>query len=234
MGVHVLPGNPPIEVILRRSRRARRITLRMSALDGRVTLTVPEGVAEDAAWDFAVAKEAWLRRHMAARPAPVRIVPGGTLPFLGEPHRLDAHQKRGIVRTEGCIALRFDDGQAGPRLAAWLKGQARVHLSAACDAFSSRLGRPYTRLTLRDTRSRWGSCSAQGGLNFSWRLVMAPKDVLEYVAAHEVAHLAQMNHSPAFWREVDALYGAHAAQRAWLKEAGSGLHAIDFGARPAA
>ncbi len=92
---------------------------------------------------------------------------------------------------------------AAARVQAWLKTRARDRLAAASDHYAAQLGRPYTRLTLRDTRSRWGSCSAQGGLMYSWRLIMAPPDVLDYVAAHEVAHLAEMNHSPAFWAVVD-------------------------------
>ncbi|MGR3434759.1 MAG: M48 family metallopeptidase, partial [Shimia sp.] len=82
---------------------------------------------------------------------------------------------------------------------------------------------------LRDTRSRWGSCSAAGGLNYSWRLVMAPPEVLDYVAAHEVAHLAQMNHSPRFWAEVAGLMPGYEAPRGWLRRHGADLHRYRFG-----
>lgn len=231
MGVHVLPGTPPIEVVLRRSARARRLSLRVSALDGRVTLTLPQGVGEAEAMRFAAEKEGWLRKHLSARPAPLALEPGAWLPVAGRPHLLEAGAGRGVAQRPGRLTLRFDDGQAGPRLRAWLKDTARLRLAAACDRHSARLGRSYTRLTLRDTRSRWGSCTSAGGLNFSWRLVMAPEDVLDYVAAHEVAHLAQMNHSKAFWAEVHRLFGPHEAQRRWLRQEGPALHAIDF--RPA-
>jgi len=90
------------------------------------------------------------------------------------------------------------------------------------------LGRSYARLSLRDTRSRWGSCTSDGGLMYSWRLIMAPPEVLDYVAAHEVAHLAQMNHSPAFWAEVTKIYGDYAAPRNWLRANGSTLHRYKF------
>ncbi|RMD90830.1 MAG: M48 family peptidase, partial [Alphaproteobacteria bacterium] len=108
--------------------------------------------------------------------------------------------------------------------------QAREALAAACDRHAARLGRRYGRLSLRDTRSRWGSCSAEGNLNFSWRLVMAPPEVLDYVAAHEVAHLAEMNHSPAFWALVERLFPAHEAPRRWLRENGASLHRYRFDA----
>jgi predicted metal-dependent hydrolase len=81
---------------------------------------------------------------------------------------------------------------------------------------------------MRDTRSRWGSCSSQGTLMYSWRLIMAPPEVLRYVAAHEVAHLAEMNHSPAFWQVVQTLYGAHHRERGWLREHGASLHKYRF------
>jgi predicted metal-dependent hydrolase len=90
------------------------------------------------------------------------------------------------------------------------------------------LGLPFGRVTLRDTRSRWGSCTSAGDLMFSWRLIMAPSAVLDYVVAHEVAHLAEMNHSDRFWAQVERLFPDHAAPRAWLRRNGAGLHAWDF------
>ena len=114
------------------------------------------------------------------------------------------------------------------RLRAWLTDLARERLTAAADRHAAALGRRYGRITLRDTRSRWGSCSAQGALMFSWRLVLAPPQILEYVAAHEVAHLAEMNHSAAFWAHVNRLYGPHAAPRRWLRGHGAELHRYQF------
>jgi predicted metal-dependent hydrolase len=114
-------------------------------------------------------------------------------------------------------------------VAAFLRALARDRLAAASDRHAARLGRGFGRLTLRDTRSRWGSCSSAGDLMFSWRLVMAPPEVLDYVAAHEVAHLAHMHHGPAFWAEVRRLYGDHRAARGWLRREGAALHRFRFG-----
>ena len=105
----------------------------------------------------------------------------------------------------------------------------RARLAEASDHFAQRLGKDYAAITLRDTRSRWGSCTAQGRLMYSWRLILAPPEVLDYVAAHEVAHLAQMNHSPAFWAEVERIYGDYSQPRAWLRREGSSLHRYRFG-----
>ena len=107
--------------------------------------------------------------------------------------------------------------------AAWLRVLAGTRLRAACDRHAARLGRSWRALVLRDTRSRWGSCTHDGRLMFSWRLAMAPPEVLDYVAAHEVAHLAHMDHSPRFWATVETLLPDHAPQRAWLKMQGGAL-----------
>src|SRR5690606_32603283 len=113
-------------------------------------------------------------------------------------------------------------------LMGWLKALARDRLAAAADRHAATLGRGYRSLVLRDTRSRWGSCAADGRLMFSWRLAMAPPEVLDYVAAHEVAHLAEMNHSPAFWAVVERLMPDHRAPRAWLRAEGAALHRWNF------
>jgi predicted metal-dependent hydrolase len=116
----------------------------------------------------------------------------------------------------------------GPRIEAFVKLLARHRLSDACDRYAAQVGRKHAGLTLRDTRSRWGSCSAAGKLMFSWRLAMAPPEVLDYVAAHEVAHLVEMNHAPAFWAVVARLMPDYQRHRNWLKQNGATLQAIRF------
>lgn len=228
MGQRVLPGNPPLPLTLRRSGRARRISLRVSSLDGRITLTLPRGVAEAEAMAFARSKEAWLRAQAGARPAAVAVGHGATLPVEGRPVTLEPGPGRAVRAEDGRLVVPGEGAQAGARVQGWLKALARERLAAAADRHAAALGRPYARITLRDTRSRWGSCSSAGALSFSWRLVMAPPEVLDYVAAHEVAHLAQMNHSPAFWAVVQRLYGSCDAERRWLREDGPGLHRYRF------
>ena len=226
MGHHILPGNPPIALSLRRSPRARRISLRISALDGRVTLTLPKGLPEREALDFARQKEDWMRRHLAAQQPDVDVVQGATLPVEGRMMQISPGAGRRVV-VQGESLLVPDE--VGPRLQAWLKVLARDRLVAASDRYAAALGRPYTKITLRDTRSRWGSCASSGALSYSWRLIMAPPEVLDYVAAHEVAHLAEMNHSPAYWAGVARLLPGYAAPRQWLRAHGAGLHRYHFG-----
>lgn len=225
----VLPGDPPIELTLRPSARARRLSLRVSSLDGRVTLTVPRGIGQRAALAFARDKAEWIRGHLEARAADVRPMPGEMLPLHGTPHRIVAGSGRTVRLGAGVIHVPVTGAEATPaRLAAFLKLRARDALVEASARHADALGRPHGRITLRDTRSRWGSCSAQGNLMFSWRLVMTPPEVLDYVAAHEVAHLAEMNHSPAFWRVVERLTPDHQAPRRWLRRNGAELHRYRF------
>ena len=226
---HVLAGDPPVEVHLRRSAQARRLSLRVSGLDAKVTLTLPNGVAERQGLAFAAEKADWLRRQIASRPEAVDVGIGCELPIYGQPHQVLAGQGRRIVVRDQQILVPGNAETAGRRLAAFLKALAREQLAAASDRYAADLKRPYSRISLRDTRSRWGSCSSAGVLMYSWRLVMAPMEVLEYVAAHEVAHLRHMDHSAAFWRQVEELYGDYSAARGWLRENGSELHRYRFG-----
>jgi len=116
----------------------------------------------------------------------------------------------------------------GAQVKGMLKSLARDHLALASDCYAHRVGRPYQGLRLRDTRSRWGSCTSDGYLMYSWRLIMAPPEVLDYVAAHEVAHLVEMNHSKAFWSLVSDIYGDYQEPRNWLRKSGNHLHRYDF------
>ena len=230
MGVTTFPGNPEIPLKLRKNARARRMTLRISRVDGGVTLTVPRGVSEREALAFAAEKRDWVMGHLSKRAGPALVGPGDRLDVGGQSFEIVAGSARRLVVTDGTITLPAPVETGRIHLQAWLKEQARIALTRASDHYSERLGLRYTRLTLRDTRSRWGSCSSAGALMYSWRLILAPKFVLDYVAAHEVAHLKEMNHSADFWRVVDQLYGPHHDARSWLRQEGPKLHRFRFGA----
>lgn len=225
----LLPGDPQVPVWLRRSAQARRLSLRVSALDGRVTLSVPKSLKRGAAEKFLVEKADWVRGHLATHPAEHRLALGGVVPVEGRdvPIRAGPGQ-RAALRDDGVYI------NAGlpvpPQVAAVLKARARGRLAAACDGHAGQVGCAYSVLSLRDTRSRWGSCSSAGRLMFSWRLIMAPPEILDYVAAHEVAHLIEMNHSAAFWAVVGQLCPDYARRRRWLRDHGARLHAVRFSA----
>ncbi|SDZ42132.1 hypothetical protein SAMN05444004_1146 [Jannaschia faecimaris] len=225
-----VPGAPGIEVVLRRSARARRMSLKVGRSDGRVSLSLPVLMPLAEAEQFVAQQADWIARHVAAAPAPRRVQVGGVLPLMGRDVPLVPGTGRS-ARFIGEAIVVADDMRAAPRVKALLQTMARTHLAEAVDRHAEVLGRQPTKLTLRDTRSRWGSCSSRGELMFSWRLIMAPGDVLDYVAAHEVAHLAHMDHSSRFWAQVETLMPGYAPRRAWLKQHGAALHAVDFGGK---
>lgn len=225
----ILDGDPPITLLLKPSTRARRLSLRVSRLDGRVTLSLPRGASRRHALAFVEEKAGWIRRQLSLQPDLARPMPGDTLPFLGREHEIATHDGRGVRFDGGALLVPARDPDRTPaRLAAFLKTHARDALAEASARHARALGRPHGRITLRDTRSRWGSCSAAGDLMYSWRLIMAPPRVLDYVAAHEVAHLAHMNHSPAFWAEVARLFPGYETERRWLHENAARLHRYRF------
>ena len=226
MGDHlILPGDPPIALDIRPSARARRLSLRVSRLDGRVTLTLPKGASRRHALSFVEDKADWIRRHLADRPDAEVPMPGTRLPFRGTDHPVVTGPGRSVRLADGRIEVPHHDPARTPaRLMAFLKHEARAALAEAVDRHAATLAVTPARLTLRDTRSRWGSCTTKGDLMFSWRLVMAPPEVLDYVAAHEVAHLEHMNHSARFWALTKRLFPETDRAEAWLKQHGRDLH----------
>lgn len=228
MGQHILSGNPPVPIILRKSARAKRISLRISQLDGRVTLTLPRGVSDAEGIAFAREKETWLRGHLENRGMDSDISIGARLPVEGMERVISTGDGRRVILDDATLYVPGRPEQAATRVQAFLKQMARDKLAGASDHYADVLGKSYNRLTLRDTRSRWGSCSSAGALMYSWRLILCPPEVLNYVAAHEVAHLAEMNHSQAFWDTVTRIHGPYSDPRNWLRKNGSGLHSYKF------
>ena len=228
MGVLILDGNPPVEVLLRRSAQARRLSLRISRLDGRATLTLPTRVPEREGMAFVRERESWLRKHLSAIEPEMPVEIGATVLFEGADVPVIAGPVKRATLKSGALMVPDDPGKVGKRVAAFMKMRARDALADASDRYAAALGRPYNRISLRDTRSRWGSCSSAGDLMYSWRLIMAPRSVLEYVAAHEVAHLQHMDHSDRFWGVVNDLFPNHKACRKWLRDNGGALHRVRF------
>jgi len=221
-------GSPPIAVHLQRSARARRFSLRVSNTDGRVSLTLPRACREKEAMAFAMRQEGWLRKTLAKRPTPVMPAFGDIFPIEGTDYRLAPTSGRKVLCRGDTVYLPGRDSDVAARLKGFLRVRARDRISGAAHPFAAELGKSVMRITLRDTRSRWGSCSSEGNLMFSWRLIMAPPPVLDYVVAHEIAHLVEMNHSSAFWRIVAGLMPDYEAHRTWLRHHGQDLHKYDF------
>lgn len=226
MRITRLSGEPPVDILLRRTSQARRMTLRVSSLDGRVTLTVPRHIAERTALAFASEHRGWIEQAQAGAGDVWRIEDGALIPIEGRPTSVALQDRAGPDLTGGTLFL--PERSPGRSASAFLKLLARDRFATACDLYAKRLDRSYRALSLRDARSRWGSCSPDGRLMFSWRLAMAPCEILDYVAAHEVAHLVRMDHSPAFWDVVASLCPDWRTHRTWLRGEGAELHRIRF------
>ncbi len=220
-------GTPPITVELRRNARAKRMTLRVSGADGVVRLSLPKRGSLKAAKRFLLEQEGWLRGHISNRPERVEIRPGLTLSLLGESFLLRTHSKSRVTLAPGILFLP-ESRPMGPALERFIKTRAKIVITGLAKTDSTRLGKSFAKISLRDPRSRWGSCSSDGNLMFSWRLMLAPPEVLRYVVAHEVAHLREMNHAKAFWAEVAGLMPNYAPPRQWLQQNGGQLHRFDF------
>ena len=159
---------------------------------------------------------------------------GGTILLRGVAHRIERTGKlRGlteavIIDDEPVLLVSGAEEHLRRRIADFLKKEARKDLERLVSVYARMVGRKVKSLSFKDTRSRWGSCAADGALSFSWRIVMAPPKVIDYLAAHEVSHLREMNHGPDFWDLCEELCPAMEDAKRWLKRNGTMLHAIDF------
>jgi predicted metal-dependent hydrolase len=235
------PTGEAVRLTVRISSRAHRISLRINPTGGGAVLVVPEGAPFKQAERFARDQVGWLAHNLARQPDRIAFEDGVTLSVLGRKLRIrhSPHQRRGVWVEPGQeVADAATDGETGPtdlcvsgeanhlsrRVTDWLKRQAREEISSRARAHARQLDKRIAKISIRDTSSRWGSCSSSGTLSFSWRLILAPESVLDYVCAHEAAHLVEMNHSPAFWLLVRDLVGNWEAERRWLKRNGTELH----------
>lgn len=221
----------PVQV--RRHPAAKRLTLRVSPTRRAVILTMPKHCSFDDAGDFLTENLDWVRERLGQLPDAVPFADGIQLPLRGEPHRIAFKgplRRKDVVwieeRDNGdpLICVTGDIVHAPRRLKDWLSVQAKCDLGKRVNWHARNLGLQAKHITVRDQTTRWGSCSSRGHLSFSWRLVLAPSYVLDYVAAHEVAHLQEMNHGPRFWELVRMTMPRMDDARHWLRDNGSMLH----------
>jgi predicted metal-dependent hydrolase len=219
-----------IAITLKKHTRARRMTLRMGR-DGRTaTMTVPPRATRKEAEAFALRSTSWIAKQLARRQPDVHVADGASIMLRAKQYRLEATgSSRGHVQVDHHSSVIRIPGRAEHmprRLKEWLKTQAHIDLTESSTRYATAMGVKFRRITVRDQKSRWGSCTSNGDLSYSWRLVLAPDFVLDYVAAHEVAHLKEMNHGPKFWRLVLTHCKNTRAAKTWLKQNGSELHTV--------
>lgn len=216
-------------LIVRRSPRARRLSLRIDPRDGSVRLTLPRRAILSAAYAWVEQKRGWIEAALARMPPTEPIAPGGSLLFDGERLTIawDAAESRAVRIDGGRLIVGGPAELVGTRIRRWLRGEAAARLDAETRAVALRAGVSIGRVRVGDQRSRWGSCSATGDIAYSWRLILAPPAVREAIVVHEVAHRLHMHHGPVFHAAVARLLGREpVAERAWLRTHGARLHAI--------
>ena len=221
----------PVPVTLKLNPRARQLIVRVHPSTGEVTVVAPSRRSLSHAMEFARKQSDWIAQKLENVPEPVPLGLGRRVLFRGEAHVIrygePGRRPVWIERTEDderIIRVNGRSEHAARRVLDFLKREARRLLDARAMYYAELLGVKPSRITVRDTSSRWGSCSSTRNLSFSWRLILAPPFVLEYVVAHEVAHLREMNHGPRFWRLVEELVGNVERPQDWLNEHAALLH----------
>jgi predicted metal-dependent hydrolase len=219
-----LPGGPA-RVEWRRSQRARRVSLRIDPRGGAVVVTLPPRAGRTAGVALLMNHAGWVAERLAALPGAIAFAHGSVVPLHGADHRI-RHVPNGVGGVwveKGEVRVSGDASFLARRVGDFFRAEARRRMSALVAAKAGVAGLRPLRIAVKDTRSRWGSCAANGCLSFSWRLVMAPRFVQDYVAAHEVAHLRHMNHGARFWALVRELTPHTDAAMEWLRTQGPRL-----------
>src|SRR6201987_5568943 len=217
VGTNVLAvGDRIVPLLFEKNGRARRIIIRLDH-GGGIVVVLPARATKEDGRRFALSNKGWIQERLAHLPEPLPFLHGVSIPYLGVEHRI-RHRvgKRGPVwREAGEILVAGRPEHLPRRVEDWLKQEARREIERRARQKAEELGKPIRRIGIRDPRSRWGSCSPDGSVNFSWRLILAPRFVLDYVVAHEVAHLRELNHSSRFWRIAESLTAEMDKARGW-------------------
>jgi len=225
----LLVGGTPVPLLIRRYPRARGYRLRYDAVRHRLLLSIPARGGLKAAFAWAQTQESWVRGQMERTPGITLLAPGATLPVEGVVRRIiwDRDHPRTPALAEMELHVGGPEEQVGSRISRWLRVHALATLTRETRELAAREALRVTSVRIGDPRSRWGSCSANGAIRYSWRLILALPDVRLATVAHEVAHLLHMDHSPAFHAAHARLLGADPAPaRAWLRAQGAALHLV--------
>ena len=215
-----------VPLVFQQNQRARRINMRLDYGSSRIVVVLPKRTTRDEGKRFVLSNKEWIAERLDQLPETVPFEHGAVIPFLGLDHRIRHRPTaRGVVWCEDQeIHVAGHEIHLPRRVSDWLKLEARREIEARAYAKAELVGKKIKRITIRDTKSRWGSCTSEGELSFSWRLIFAPRHVMDYVISHEIAHLREMNHGPRFWKLCGELCRTVNASRDWLEENGTELY----------
>jgi predicted metal-dependent hydrolase len=217
-----------VRIAFKRNARCKRMIIRVAKDGSGLAMTLPKRVGQAEALRFAHASKSWIAKNISDRMPALAFADGVVIPLRGETYTIQCPGgRRGLVQIDQVtrtLTVPGDEAHVNRRLTDWLKQQALKDLTLASEYYAQAMGVEYSALSIRDQSSRWGSCSAARALSYSWRLILMPRFVLDYVAAHEVAHIKEMNHGPRFWRLVLTHCKQAKEARDWLRQQARDLH----------
>lgn len=216
--------NEFIRVRVRRTPRAKRISLKVSSHHG-VELVLPMRASLRKAMGFTQEKHSWIAAQLSRLPDRRQFTPQSTIILFGKSFALQYQPDISCLPrlNENSIQIGGTEALLHQNMKTYLKRLAKERFTPVAHDFAEKLGVKISNISVRDMRSRWGSCSIDGRISLCWRLVMAPEEVAAYVIAHEIAHLKVMDHSKRFWQVVESIYPDYKTPRTWLKQNGTAL-----------
>ncbi len=216
------------EITVKRNALAKRISLKISQRGG-IILVLPIKTKIDKAIKFAKSKQDWINENISKIPAPNKITIGSSIPLMGCNSKIIHSGYFGkTYHEQNNIYVFAKPDYIEENVISYLKSLALKKVNAYSEQFSKQTGLKYKNISIRDSKTRWGSCSSSGNITFSWRLIMMPDFVMQYVVAHEIAHLKEMNHGQNFWNLVEKIFPDYIKARKWLKQNGRTIHSWEF------
>tara|TARA_B100000029_G_scaffold85050_1_gene75633 strand:+ start:2938 stop:3636 length:699 start_codon:yes stop_codon:yes gene_type:complete len=221
-------GGKPTPLWVRRKKNARRVILRVSEKNNGLIVTLPPLGTLDDVLDIVAKQEKWVQSRLAQVSVSIPFEAGAEIPIFGVPHEIChfPNDYGGVWLTSGKLCVTGRTEHVARRIHDWFRREAKVQIRPVAEAKARILRSNIGRVTIKDTRTRWGSCSAKGNLNFSWRIVLMPRKVFEYIIIHEVAHLREQNHGKEFWKLVQLMDPNFDHSRLWLQKYGEKLYRI--------
>ncbi len=223
--------NLPDYIKVVHSKRARRLALRLDSKERVVRLTIPAGVSMRKAQNFAEEHDGWITEQLAALPSTTPFVHGAKIPVLGQLRRVeitldDTVKRTSIVLDGKVLRVKTNKDDPSARITRFLKKLSKETLTQLSEEKAAEIDKTISSITVRDTKTRWGSCSEDGSISYSWRLIFAPYEAMDYVVAHEVAHLEHMDHSKRFWSLCTKLSDDYVEGKYWMQNHGKELMAF--------
>jgi len=221
-------GSPEINLSIRKSNKARRVSIRISGATKEVFLIIPKHVSVLNAKQFALEKEQWIRRQLKSKIVFSKVRLGSFVPIEGFDYLIESGKNKRVKVESDKILIPSHSIDISKHVKAYLFELSRQRFFSKTKYYCELIGKNFSRINIKDPKTRWGSCNSKGNLMYSWRLILAPKSVLEYLVVHEVSHLVEMNHSTKFWQHVEKLMPNFRESQLWLKKNGQKLHSYQF------